>query len=429
MKYITITAKNYDDAVKKARSQYGEAIRIHSRKDVAARGGFLWLAKRTYVELTCYLSDAAIKIVPKEEVSSPPVQTPPLVIPTIEETVIPSVEPVYVEPMESTDKTAHSLEAEVEEPSPLSLVQPAVDKARDILRLNDFSMDFIETVIQMISEEMIALLPEIPTDQEFELMLVDKIVSLVEIDHHSQLHPPRIFVLLGPTGVGKTTTIAKVAALYGLQQMEEYRRKVRIITIDSFRMGAYEQISSFGSALGIPVHRVSTESEFFQAIQPAGESELILIDTIGKSPRDSELAVKMKTLLSVPKRDETKFYLAVSGTMKAQDIKKSLEQYASFGITSMIVTKTDETDSIGNILSLCKEQHLPLLFLTDGQKVPKDIHRASASSLLAMLNGFSLDFSNLWSNQLDVEDFPNVWGDVVTEIGASHEALQPESTV
>jgi flagellar biosynthesis protein FlhF len=115
--------------------------------------------------------------------------------------------------------------------------------------------------------------------------------------------------------------------------------------------------------------------------------------------------------------------------MKAQDIKKSLDQYASFGITSMIVTKTDETESIGNILSLCKEQHLPLLFLTDGQKVPKDIHKASASSLLAMLKGFSLDFSNLWSNQLEVEDFPNVWGDNVTEPTDPLEALEPEVTV
>ncbi len=448
MKYITITAKNYDDAVKKARNQYGEAIRIHSRKDVAARGGFLWLAKRTYVELTCYLSDAPVGIGLKEVVRSRSAQAPPLEAPTIEERVAappePNADPI-IEPITQTSAETSAkpvaeevedatgiqspvAEVEVEKPSPLMLVQPAVYKARSILQLNDFSLDFIDTVLHMISEELMALLPDIPTDQEFELMLVDKIVSLVEIDHQSQLHPPRIFVLLGPTGVGKTTTIAKVAALYGLQQMEEYRRKVRIITIDSFRIGAYEQISSFGSALGIPVHKVSTESEFFQAIQPTGESELILIDTIGKSPRDSELAVKMKTLLSVPKRDETKFYLAVSGTMKAQDIKKSLEQYASYGITSMIVTKTDETDSIGNILSLCKEQHLPLLFLTDGQKVPKDIHKASASSLLTMLNGFSLDFSNLWSNQLDVDGFPNVWGDTVTESGALPEAKEPDST-
>jgi len=416
MKYITITARNYDDAVKKARSQYGESIRIHSRRDVNARGGFLWLSKHTHVELTCYLPEDSTRYGQREvERSSPRAPEPkPEIVeepPTADEpkasfpdvrqpaveTVAPALEPA-VEKMESATPPTQP------EPLPEQLVASYLERVHSILHLNDFSEQFEQALVGMMTTELLALLPELPSDQEFELMLVDKIVSLVEIDHKSQLYPPRIFVLLGPTGIGKTTTIAKIAALYGLQQVEEYRRKVRIITIDSFRTGAFEQISAFGVALGIPVAKAATENEFFHLLQESDDTDLILVDTIGKSPRDAELAVRMKTLLSVPKKEETCFYLAISGSMKAQDMRNTLDQYASYGIRSLVVTKTDETESVGTILSLCHEQHLPLLFLTDGQKVPKDIHKASASSLLTMLKGFSLDFSNLWPTQIDIAE-------------------------
>jgi len=414
MKYITITARNYDDAVKKARSQYGESIRIHSRRDVNARGGFLWLAKHTHVELTCYLPEnpagfgqrelerpGARTPVPKPEVVEEPLaaEEPEITISPTQELPLNTVAPSLVPNVEKVEEVP---EVPIPEPSVEHITAPYLERVHSILRLNDFSDVFEQVLMGLMSAELATLLPEIPSDQEFELMLVDKIVSLVEIDHKSQLYPPRIFVLLGPTGIGKTTTIAKIAALYGLQQVEEYRRKVRIITIDSFRTGAFEQISAFGAALGIPVAKASTENEFFHLLQESDNTDLILVDTIGKSPRDTELAVRMKTLLSVPKREETCFYLALSGSMKAQDMRNTVDQYASYGIHSLIVTKTDETESVGTILSLCHEQHLPLLFLTDGQKVPKDIHKASASSLLTMLKGFSLDFSNLWPSQIDI---------------------------
>ena len=107
----------------------------------------------------------------------------------------------------------------------------------------------------------------------------------------------------------------------------------------------------------------------------------------------------MKTLLSVPNREETGFFLALAGAMKIEDIRKAMDQYASFSIRSIIVTKMDETETIGNVLSVSHERATPILFFTDGQRVPKDIHKASASTMLGQLRGFSLDFQNLWMNQ------------------------------
>lgn len=397
MKYVTITAKDYDEALQKAKNQFGPGIRIHSRRDVVAKGGFLWMSKRNYVEITCYLAD------PETSAGKDGSED------ILRETTVGNTDGTMdgkgsqiATESESPDgsKTPGLVTAAPAEDA----LAPLFDHAEQLLLLNDFSKPFIGEVLPLLRKSLEEREDGIPTREEFELMLVDKIVSLVRVDHETQLHPPRIFVLLGPTGIGKTTTIAKIAALYGLQRLAEFRRKVFIITIDSFRVGAFEQISSFGQSLGIPVERVTDEQDFYRALDTASDADLILVDTIGKSPRDNELAVQMKALLSVPKREEARFFLAVSASMKEQDLERTLDQYASYGIFSVIVTKTDETESVGNILSLCRKRDLPLLFFTDGQHVPKDIHKASAATMLSLLKGFSLDFANLWNNQVSASE-------------------------
>ena len=385
MKYITIVANNFDEAVRKAREQYGSALRIHSRRDVMARGGFLWLGKQMHVELTCYLADDDSPNVAQADEQKVMVPEP--------------VSEPETQPVEAREPEKEIPAAE-EKPAVADKRDALLDHARTLLQANQFSSPFIDEVLALL----VGSIGESPNGdlslEEFELMLVDKIVSLVKIDHETQLRPPRIFVLLGPTGIGKTTTIAKIAALYGLQQLSEFRRTVHMITIDSFRVGAFEQLNAFGNSLGMPVDQVSDEQEFYKALDSASDADLILVDTIGKSPRDKDLAVKMKTLLSVPRQDECGFYLALSGSMKEQDLIRSIDQYAVFGLSALIVTKLDETETIGNVLSVCRQRDLPLLFLTDGQRVPKDIHKASASTLLGQLKGFSLDFGTLWSNQV-----------------------------
>ena len=377
MKYITIVAKDFEEALSKARAQYGSALRVHSRRDVMARGGFLWLSRRTHVELTCYLVDEV------------PVETPQVVEPLVSEPEINNEIPIEQEPLQ--DPLHH---------------EQLIDHAGALLKENDFSPRFIDSILELIRDALEVYGNDEPTIEEFELMVVDKIVSLIAIDHETQLNPPHVFVLLGPTGIGKTTTIAKIAALYGLQRDPVFRRSVQMISIDSFRAGAFEQLSAFGSSLDIPVLQVESESDFHYVLQQGQDTDVLLVDTIGRSPRDNDLAVKMKTLLSVPDVAQRGCYLAVSGAMKSADVLKSMDQYGSFGIRSVIITKMDETETVGNVLSACHERDLPILFFTDGQRVPKDIHKASAATMLGNLRGFSLDFQNLWVNQTMVEQLP-----------------------
>jgi flagellar biosynthesis protein FlhF len=393
MKYITIVAKDFEEAVRKAREQYGPALRIHSRRDVQGRGGFLWLGRRTHVELTCYLADTVTVETPSAEVKQEPQKDPQQEAPKEVEST-PTEEPNEQISVEVAEEQQDSSETELQ-----IAHEMLIGHAMELLRQNDFSSTFSGEIEELLRESLHDYGSDAPSMEEFELMLVDRIVSLVDIDHATQLSPPRIFVLLGPTGIGKTTTIAKIAALYGLQKEPEFRKRVRMITIDSFRAGAYEQLAAFGSSLQIPVDRVTNEEEFYRTLQESTENDLLLVDTIGKSPRDTDLAVKMKTLLSVPNREESGFFLALSGAMKTEDVRKAIDQYMSFDVQSLIVTKMDETETIGNILSVSHERSMPILFFTDGQRVPKDIHKASASSMLGLLRGFSLDFQNLWVNQ------------------------------
>lgn len=391
MKYITIVAKDFDEAVRKAREQYGPDLRIHSRRDVMGRGGFLWLGKRTHVELTCYLVESG-----KSESMDTKESLEEATVNSVQNEVSPAEE--TTEGVDQTPVEEESVDDEVSVRHEQMLGHASV-----LLHENDFSDNFTEEVISMLRESLEEFAPDEPSNEEFELMLVDKIVSLVRIDHETQLHPPKIFILLGPTGIGKTTTIAKIAALYGLQQDPEFHKSVHMITIDSFRVGAFEQLAAFGSSLGIPVEKVSDEQEFYRALSDAKDADMILVDTIGKSPRDKDLAVKMKTLLSVPKPEDCGYFLTIAGAMKTQDVARTIDQYAAFGLTSIIITKLDETETVGNVLSVCHEREIPILFFTDGQRVPKDIHKASAATMLGQLRGFSLDFQHLWVNQAGPE--------------------------
>ncbi|MDY4610940.1 MAG: hypothetical protein SPD11_10045 [Sphaerochaetaceae bacterium] len=435
MKYITIIARNYDEAVRKGRAQYGEALRIHSRRDIPVRGGFLWLGKRTRTEITCYLSESGNRggedreALLKEfelEARTPAPGTANATGGYSSRSEPPQAmtDPV---PSESGDASADGASKALTTSGPGPAVGAAsasgdvpesskgfsdgtsssvhgrfedlLEHGRELLLKNDFSRGYIDSTLEVLRAEQNSL-QIVPSPEEFELRLVDHILASVEIDHASQLHPPKVFILLGPTGIGKTTTIAKIAALYGTLPPEEFRRKVAIITLDTFRIGAYEQIASFGEALSIPVFSAEGEDEFYRLLDELSGYDLILVDTIGKSPRDKELAVKLKTLLSVPSKEGTKCYLAVSASMKEADICKALEQFSPFGIESLVVTKTDETQTIGNIVSIGQERKLPLLFITDGQKVPKDIHKASSAYVLNLLQGFSMDFGALWENQI-----------------------------
>ncbi|WP_320130763.1 hypothetical protein [uncultured Sphaerochaeta sp.] len=360
MDFITIVANDYDSALKQARSEYGPAVRVHTRKDCTSGSLF---GKKPTCEITFYLVEP------------------------VKEDIIPAVE-------EKKEEVSPSV---VEEKIPSSdflpeMVAPSQGKKmlEDLLKANDFGDEYIDSA----EEKILSQDPLLPK-KDFEMQILEYVIDNIEIDHASFSHPPKFFVLLGPTGVGKTTTLVKIAVLYNQIVPQDCQLKVAFLSLDSFRAGAYAQINAFCKDLHLDLYCCSGEEELSGILGKLADYDLILVDTMGKSPKEGELALKVKTMLSVLPKDDTVYYLAVSASHKLRDMERYLQLLGSYNLSGMVVTKTDETENLGNILSFSKKHSLPLLFMTDGQKVPQDLHKVSNELLLGFLQGFSLDFSTM----------------------------------
>ncbi len=191
----------------------------------------------------------------------------------------------------------------------------------------------------------------------------------------------RVVALVGPTGVGKTTTIAKLAANFRLRE----RRKVGLITVDTYRIAAVEQLRTYADIINLPMHVVSTPREMRSALAQMADMDLVLMDTAGRSPRDEVKIHELKAFLGEAQADEV--HLVLSSVAGASTLARTAERFALVGATALVLTKLDETTGLGNLLSLVRSSGLPLSYLTNGQNVPDDIQAAEPQSLAACMLG------------------------------------------
>ncbi len=191
----------------------------------------------------------------------------------------------------------------------------------------------------------------------------------------------RLVALVGPTGVGKTTTIAKLAANYRLRE----KRRVGLITVDTYRIAAVEQLRTYADIIDLPMEIVSTPREMHQALARMADLDLILMDTAGRSPRDEVKIQELKALLAEAKPDEV--HLVLSSVASANCLTKTAAQFATVGTTALVLTKLDEAASLGNLLGIVRDCRLPLSYLTHGQNVPDDIAPADSARLARVILG------------------------------------------
>jgi len=185
----------------------------------------------------------------------------------------------------------------------------------------------------------------------------------------------RIVALVGPTGVGKTTTIAKLAANYRLKE----KRTVGLITVDTYRIAAVEQLRTYADLIDLPMEVVSTPREMREAVRRLHGLDLVLLDTAGRSPRDEIKLQELKAFLTEAAADEV--HLVLGSVAGERTLEQTARRFACVGTTSMILTKLDEASGLGNLLPLLRKCRLPLSYLTDGQNVPDDIQVAEAARL------------------------------------------------
>src|SRR5262245_25642527 len=191
----------------------------------------------------------------------------------------------------------------------------------------------------------------------------------------------RVVALVGPTGVGKTTTVAKLAANYRLRE----KRRVGLITVDTYRVAAVEQLRTYADIIDLPMEVVATPREMREAVARMSHLDLVLMDTAGRSPRDDVKIQELKSMLAEAEPDEV--HLVLSSTAGAKSLISTAERFADVGTTTVLLTKIDEAHSLGHLVSLVRSVPLPVSYLTDGQNVPDDIQVADARRLAFMMLG------------------------------------------
>ncbi|HEX3015459.1 MAG TPA: GTPase, partial [Desulfobacteria bacterium] len=185
---------------------------------------------------------------------------------------------------------------------------------------------------------------------------------------------PKIVAFIGPTGVGKTTTIGKLAAGFSIVD----KRKIALVTIDTYRVAAVEQLKTFGQIIGAPVEVATTPSGLNEIINRHMDKEIIFIDTAGRSPLHQLHMAELKAFIDSAKPDFT--MLVVSATTHFSVQQRVIEQFKPLA-THLIYTKLDETIEGGTFLHLLIASTLPVAYITDGQNVPDDIQVATPESL------------------------------------------------
>jgi len=208
----------------------------------------------------------------------------------------------------------------------------------------------------------------------------------IRLESQTDKNKKKIMMFVGPTGVGKTTTLAKLAARYSY--LKDKREKVGIITLDTYRIGAVEQLFQFAKMMRLPIEDVIDIGDFARAIRSLSFCDTILIDTIGSSQYDKEKLAKMEKFLQ-NSEVEIDVNLVLSSSTKLEDLREIYKNFEYLNIDTMIFTKFDETKSFGNIFSLTKEVAKPLSYFSIGQEVPDDIMVASSEFLVdCILDGF-----------------------------------------
>jgi flagellar biosynthesis protein FlhF len=215
--------------------------------------------------------------------------------------------------------------------------------------------------------------PELVFSQAQELLA--KVLPVAEDD---LLQHGGIAALVGPTGVGKTTTIAKLAAKFILKHGA---RQVALITTDNYRIGAHEQLNTYGRILDVPVRVASNAAELRNLITGFSDKRLILIDTAGMSQREMKLVEQINTLQQ--SGIAIKSYLVMSAATEYKAMNEIIKAFQVFEPQASILTKLDEAATVGSAVSSIIENNLPLSFIADGQQVPEDMHSPCARTLIA----------------------------------------------
>ncbi len=268
-------------------------------------------------------------------------------------------------------------------------LHPSIEMIQNLLSDNDFSIQYCN----YITEKLKTLSLEQLDDENYvQRTVIDWIGESINIAPEKVQRTPHVFIIVGPTGVGKTTTLVKLAAQFVMNaKKQEKKVELCFITTDTMRVGAQEQLSKFGALFNLQVLKAENAMDVQKIYEDVKDHvDAIFIDTSGYSPNDSAHIGAMKETLNVPGMNPD-VYLALMASTKSRDLVNIMQNYEPFGYNSVIITKCDETNQYGNVISVIWEKNKNISYITTGQKAAGCIEKVNVFYFLTRMMGFKVD--------------------------------------
>ncbi|MDX9871943.1 MAG: flagellar biosynthesis protein FlhF [Clostridia bacterium] len=383
MRVKRYVATDIQEAMAKIKSEMGnEAVILHTR--YFKEGGILGLFRKSFVEVTAALETRQPDILSKT-------QFPPKIPESPNfpgQRLYPPAQPLPAQPVQA--QAAYRIHpafppppqpapAETEKESLPRVAQQMLERLRHQGLEEKLALKIIKASLQISNTEQ-----GVSKEQ-----LAEAVFNNLHNAIRNRCKPltfsknrrtaPKVFAMVGPTGVGKTTTIAKLAALYGLLE----KKKVAFVTVDTYRIAAVEQLKTIADIMNFPVTVVYSLNELEQYLMDLGDTDIVFIDTAGRSHKNDLQIEELRNYLEIARPDE--IFLALSSAGKYEDSLEIMNVYKELNITRLIFTKLDETSYYGSIFNIIYKSKFPLTYVTTGQCIPDDIEPANPVKLVQML--------------------------------------------
>ncbi len=370
MKTLSFLGETPTIALRKAQVQCGEdAIVIYTKKISNKDKN-----NTDMYEILIGLEDASQEIVQKQTIVSNNEETDKL------KTQFYDFKAEILKMQQSIEQVQKSIWAPKSQLFDLTIPPEFIDMY-NLFELNEFDQEMIYTILKKTIEQLPVSFKSSPEKiNDFFKLILRRIVP-IKHEIPLQIDQKKIIMFVGPTGVGKTTTIAKLAARYAYKMPINY--KVGIITLDSFRVGAVEQLKAYSNIMRLPLEVVKKTEDLNEAISRLKDCHYILIDTAGSSQYDIdkiELINEYQRNLNYNTLIEKT--LVLPANIKTTDLQEIYNSYAMLGINNLNFTKLDETKSFGSLISFAHKSKKSISFLSIGQNVPDDLIVADSSFLI-----------------------------------------------
>jgi len=233
-----------------------------------------------------------------------------------------------------------------------------------------------------LSQALLSKVAGVAEPRQAWRMLLAHLAHAIKTPKVEPLEEGGVIALVGPAGMGKTTTLAKLAARYVLKYGAQ---QVALVSMDSFRIGAQEQLKTLGRILGVSVTQIDPGQSLLQAMEPLSKKRVVLIDTAGLPGNDPALRLQLESLAAP--RIRAKNYLVLAATSQSQVLKAAYHSYKRCGLAGCILTKLDEAASLGEVLGLAIGQQLPVAYVADGPRIPDDLQVPRSHQLVSRAVG------------------------------------------